>query len=50
MISECDIKDLMFHNEIGGYPLFQKKKNLGTISIFPFRICVAARTPAPESE
>jgi hypothetical protein len=50
MISECDIKDLMFHNETGGYPLFQKKKNLGTISIFPFRICVAARTPAPESE
>jgi hypothetical protein len=26
MISGCDIKDLMFHNETGGYPLFQKKK------------------------
>jgi hypothetical protein len=26
MISGCDIKDLMFRNETGGYPLFQKKK------------------------
>jgi hypothetical protein len=26
MISDCDIKKLMFRNENGGYPLFQKKK------------------------
>jgi hypothetical protein len=43
MISGCDIKDLMFHNETGGYPLFQKKKSyyddlIGKLIILKFLV------------